>query len=314
VDYSAPEVVKEQKANAFALIAAKRREVAELKAAALADKQTAKNSKSKWEIARDELESLIGEEEKYIGHKPKAVQLTIEDLPEMKAAAVEAAKSQTATEFKPDAPHADLWRQFPISRWNLYGATEGDIKKLAEGKIKGKPGKSYPIKTVGDLSDFCQPWEGDPSRNYGFADIVGLGEAGAARISDAQIRFFNEWNTKGLAQEYAREQGVSIESAKPADGVGSADVGSAGGAGSGGKAGDGEGKNKPRSPGKGGKPAKKRERKPIKHTPTTTPKINPRGDDAAEPFADQPATVPFQGKGEEAAEDVDTAGVPSAAV
>lgn len=316
VRYDAPEVLAKFDAESFALIVAKRNEVQQLKAAAVVAKEKAADCKKKWELSRNELEDLTGVREKYRGQKPAGVQLTLDDIKPDGSYAVGPGETPAdqvkpaATEFKPDAPHAELWRQFPLEKWMSYGygATESDIKKLAEGKIKGKPGKGFPIRTVGDLSDFTQPWEGDPSRNYGYADIVGLGEAGAARISDAQIRFFNEWNTKGLAAEFAREKGVSINANNEADAKGSGGTDGEGGkgnvAGKPGSAGSGNGKSgqrrKPHAANPGSKAAKKRERKPIRHTPTTTPKINNRGDDAGSPFA--PDTIPYAGKGEGKAE------------
>lgn len=306
--YDTPEALAKFDAESFRLIVAKRDEVRALKAAAVVAKEEAADAKKKWELSRNELEDLTGERQKYRGHKPPGVQLQI---PFERSADVHADGGTshaigpgevpkddvkpTATAFQPDAPHADLWRQFPLERWTIFGATASDIKKLKEGKIKGTS-KAHPILTVGDLSDFCQPWATDPSRNYGFADIVGLGTAGAERISDAQIRFFNEWNTKGLAGEYARELGVPAHADGPAD--------AKAGSGTDRKGGDGDQPGKPGSAGKGGSGGKGGKGKPKpkakRRTPrlkTNTPTANNRGDDPAEPFADQPATVPFPAGG-----------------
>lgn len=291
--FDTPEALARHDAESHQLITEKREEVLRLKEDAIEAKERAADCKKKWEVARNELEALIGERQKWRGHKLPGKQ---PELPFERPADVhtdgghalgpgQVPKDEvkpSGAGFKADAPHSDLWRQFPISRWTMYGCVESDIQKLAEGKIKGSKSKSNPIRTVGDLSDFCQPWESDPSRNYTFADIQGIGEAGATRISDAQIRFFAEWNTKGLDKAYAREQGVNLD-AKPADGSGSEATGGDGDSRSGSKGSKGQGKGQPRSTGK--------PKSAGKAKPKSTPKRKP---EPAEPTAEEPATVPFK--------------------
>jgi len=108
-----------------------------------------------------------------------------------------------------DAPAAvvpeDLWRAYPIERWARYGISAKDVERLAAGEVK-KAGERFPITTVGDLSNFSKP---SPSGWVnGYADIKGIGAAGADRISDAEAQFWSWWGGGGDV-EYARERGLT---------------------------------------------------------------------------------------------------------
>jgi hypothetical protein len=98
----------------------------------------------------------------------------------------------------------NLWREYPIVRWNNFGISAKDIEKLEAGAIKRET-QPMPIRTVGDLSNFSKPTANGYSRKY--ADIKGIGEAGADRISDAEMRFWSWWNGGG-DKEFARERGL----------------------------------------------------------------------------------------------------------
>ncbi len=79
------------------------------------------------------------------------------------------------------------------------------MQKLEAGEVKRETGRR-PIITVGDLSRFSEPTAGGYSRGY--ADIKGIGEAGATRISDAETSFWKWWQGGGEA-EFATEKGAS---------------------------------------------------------------------------------------------------------
>ena len=54
----------------------------------------------------------------------------------------------------PDPPATippELWREYPIARWEQFGMTAKDVEKLAAGEVKRETGRR-PIVTVGDLS------------------------------------------------------------------------------------------------------------------------------------------------------------------
>ncbi len=108
----------------------------------------------------------------------------------------------------------ELWREYPIDRWERFGITPKDAEKLAAGEVKRETGRK-PVRTVGDLSDFSKPTAGGYSRGYG--DVKGIGAAGAERIADAEMGFWKWWNGGGL-EEFARERGLHCE---PVAGAGS---------------------------------------------------------------------------------------------
>jgi hypothetical protein len=98
----------------------------------------------------------------------------------------------------------DLWRAYPIERWTRFGLTAKDVEKLAAGEVKRESDRR-PVRTVGDLSNFSAPTSGGYSRQY--ADIKGIGTAGADRLSDAETRFWQWWQCDGQ-DEFARERGL----------------------------------------------------------------------------------------------------------
>lgn len=115
-------------------------------------------------------------------------------------------EAQATAEATPDpAIPADIWRQYPLSRWERFGVTAKDLEKLAAGEIKRETGRR-PLVTVGDLSDFSTPTASGYSRGY--ADVKGIGTAGGDRISEAELRFWAWWNGGGEA-EFAAEMGAT---------------------------------------------------------------------------------------------------------
>lgn len=102
----------------------------------------------------------------------------------------------------PNIP-ADLWREYPLERWTRFGLTAKDVEKMAGGEVKRESGRR-PLATVGDLSDFSAPTSSGYSRKY--ADIKGIGTAGADRISDGEMQFWAWWKGGG-EEEFAREKG-----------------------------------------------------------------------------------------------------------
>lgn len=101
--------------------------------------------------------------------------------------------------------HPDLWREYPIERWEQFGVTPKDIEKLAAGEVKRESGRT-PVVTVGDLSNFSTPTASGYTRGY--ADMKGIGAAGADRISAAEMAFWNWWGNGGDT-EFARERGLT---------------------------------------------------------------------------------------------------------
>lgn len=253
-------------------------------------KEKAADAKKLFEASRIEHEEHTANGRKWRGQKPPGVQQSLPFEQADQAAATPPADSPAPSTAAAD-PNSELWRKFPLERWTLYGVSPSDLQKLREGKHK-KGNTSTPITTVGELADFTAPFKNDPTRNYNYTDIKGIGPEGATRISDADIRFWHEWKNGGLAAAFEAEQGVSSGTAEQA------------GSGTSGGGGDGD---KPRESGSaradrgGGKAAGKKAAKP-KPKPAasrkTTPKHNASGVDPADPFNGgtdgQPATVPFE--------------------
>lgn len=102
---------------------------------------------------------------------------------------------------------SELWREYPVKRWERFGLTPKDVEKLAAGEVKRETGLK-PINTVGDLSNFSKPTESGYSRGY--KDVKGLGDVGAERVADAEVGFWKWWNGEGL-NEFARERGLIRE-------------------------------------------------------------------------------------------------------
>jgi hypothetical protein len=125
-----------------------------------------------------------------------AIREACQRLIDHESAAAEAA----VTDAVPD----HLWRDYPIAEWVRFGITPKDVEKLAAGEVKRETGRS-PINTVGDLSNFTQPTASGYTRGY--ADIKGLGPAGADRISEAETKFWAWWGGGG-AVEFAKERGL----------------------------------------------------------------------------------------------------------
>lgn len=202
VRYDTPEALAAYDAATVAEGERLYQQVQDARAALSAAKERTKDLKQMYEAARIAHESHTPDRQKYRGQKPPSAHL--------------------ADQFGSGAKN-ELWRLFPIGRWTHYGALPGDIKKLAEGKIKGTS-KAHPIITVGDLHDFTQPWKSDPSRNYVYEDIVGLGDAGGERLREANKNFFAEWENNGLKEDFAREMGVNLDADSTTDGKGSGET------------------------------------------------------------------------------------------
>lgn len=107
-----------------------------------------------------------------------------------------------------EGPLAELWREFPLDRFEKFGLTTGDVEKLAAGEVK--QGTGFPLITVGDLRRFTSPFEHNPSYCRNLTDIRGIGAAAAERIQDANANFWGWWNGGG-AEEFAKEKGIAID-------------------------------------------------------------------------------------------------------
>jgi hypothetical protein len=148
------------------------------------------------------------------------------DVAEIRMALAELRDREHDAKPAPTVPD-DLWRSYPIERWTRFGLTAKDVEKLAAGEVRGKPGTYLPIRTVGELSEFTAP--SSTGFTYGYADVKGIGAAGADRISDAETRFWSYWRDGG-EEEFARERGLirgDATSARPGSGATAAAVGGA---------------------------------------------------------------------------------------
>jgi hypothetical protein len=107
---------------------------------------------------------------------------------------------------KPPAPATpdDLFKQYPIERWAIFGITPKDIEKLHAGEIKA--GGVHPIITVGDLQNFVTPNPANPAFARGYGDLKGIGPAGVDRIAEAELKFWGWWKNGGET-EFATEKG-----------------------------------------------------------------------------------------------------------
>lgn len=289
--YDSPERLAKYDAESFAMMVEKREEVAALEAAHLEAKKKAADAKKKWELARNEYEELIGERKKYRGVKPPGVQLTFDNLKvEAPPIVVNASPHVDGKPvFTADAPHQELWKTYPLDNWKLLGLTAKDVESLAEGKIKGRPGQSFPMTTVGDVTSYTE-------KGGRLTDIYGIGEAAATRFADANDRFWNLWNTKGLDKQYAKENGYNLDANAQTDAA--AGAGTAGDAGGGG---DGEGqpagtgrRRKPHAANPGGKSAKRKPTAKAKGQAAEDAGPADAGDDHL--GADAP-TIPFPAAG-----------------
>jgi hypothetical protein len=104
-------------------------------------------------------------------------------------------------------PLSELWREFPLTGWKIYGLTDADVTKLAEGHVK-RDNSTFPIRTVGDLNRFVTPNPAMPDFVRGYGDIKGIGQAGVDRISEAETRFWAAWDN-GLKETFAAERGLT---------------------------------------------------------------------------------------------------------
>lgn len=117
-------------------------------------------------------------------------------------------ESRSPGESPSEGPLAELWREFPLDRFEKFGLTSGDIEKLAAGEVK--QGTGFPLITVGDMQRFTTPYEHNPSYCRNLSDIRGIGAAAVDRIQDANANFWGWWNGGG-AEEFAAEKGINLE-------------------------------------------------------------------------------------------------------
>lgn len=125
------------------------------------------------------------------------------------SAAIEA-EANAIPDTNPTAPNetqdfGELWKEYPVRRWEAFGITSKDAEKLAAGEVKRETGRR-PIVSVGDLAAFSTPTGSGYSRGY--ADVKGIGTAGADRISEAEVKFW-EWWKSGGELEFATEKGLA---------------------------------------------------------------------------------------------------------
>lgn len=117
-------------------------------------------------------------------------------------------ESKSPGESPKDGPLAELWREFPLDRFEKFGLTTGDIGKLAAGEVK--QGTGFPLITVGDMQRFTSPFAHNPSYSRNLTDIRGIGAAAVERIQTANENFWGWWNGDG-AEDFAKEKGIKLD-------------------------------------------------------------------------------------------------------
>lgn len=115
----------------------------------------------------------------------------------------------------PDALE-NLWREFPLDRFSIWGATEGDLAKLREGTRKRD--EPRPLGTMGQLADFSSNVH-NPGYENRLTDFKGIGAAAADRINASIERFWGWWNDSGRT-EFATERGLISENQPRTDSEG----------------------------------------------------------------------------------------------
>lgn len=135
--------------------------------------------------------------------------LTLDEVADLRAKL----KAVTEKEAAAPAPESDLYKQYPIDRWERFGLTKKDIEKLHACETKGTA-SGFPIRTMGDLQRFSQPNPACPSYTQTVRDIKGIGDAGFDRIGEAELLFWGWWRAGGEA-EFAAELAAKDAPAAP---------------------------------------------------------------------------------------------------
>lgn len=162
----------------------------------------AKAAKTLWQGLVEEQHKLIRERRETRG---KPVQKTLLDYAARREEPPVAGMAPVPVPVAGD-PLEHLWREFPIDRFTIWGMTDNDVKKLADGQRKNG-GEPRPISTLGHLADFTAN-VGNPGFENRLTDFKGIGGAGGDRITTAVDRFWSWWQTGGR-DEFASEKGVA---------------------------------------------------------------------------------------------------------
>ena len=125
--------------------------------------------------------------------------LTLDEVADLRAKL----KAVIEKDVAAPAPESDLYKQYPIDRWERFGLTKKDIEKLHACETKGTA-SGFPIRTMGDLQRFITPNAASPGYVQSLKDIKGIGDAGCDRIEEAQMQFWGWWRSGGEA-EFAAE-------------------------------------------------------------------------------------------------------------
>lgn len=125
--------------------------------------------------------------------------LTLDEVADLRAKL----KAVIEKDVAAPAPESDLYKQYPIDRWERFGLTKKDIEKLHACETKGTA-TGFPIITIGDLQRFITPNAASPGYVQSLKDIKGIGDAGCDRIEEAQMQFWGWWRSGGEA-EFAAE-------------------------------------------------------------------------------------------------------------
>lgn len=169
----------------------------------------AKAAKVRWQGLVEQQHKLIRERREIRG---KPIQRTLLDYAPPTVNEVSTAPLQATTE--PD-PLENLWREFPLDRFTIWGMTDNDVKRLAEGQRKKFD--PHPIATIGQLADFSSN-TANPGFENRLTDFKGIGTTGADRITQATDHFWSWWRSNGQA-EFAAERGIR-HATQPGDGEG----------------------------------------------------------------------------------------------
>jgi hypothetical protein len=185
-----PEELAKYDAESIQLINARAAHVGQLESEWEGLHASASAKKKQFELAQDELRSLIRERADQRG-KPLQKDLFSE------------VGSGIGNAVLNDD---ELWQQYPISfeRWKQFGLTESDCEKFNTGETKSHG--VIPINTMGDMSRYTTPNPNNPGFVRHLKDIKGIGEAAEERWFDASIKFWGWWGSGGR-EEYAKEIG-----------------------------------------------------------------------------------------------------------
>jgi len=214
-----PDELAEYDSKTVRLVSSQESQVCQLEAELADIKSQTKAAKKAVEDAKESLRELIQIRDRQRGRKPApslfdspAHTTTTNRVDEGNA--TDHVNDQAATsEPGPVDPHAELWREYPITvtNWKPFGLTAKDIERLNSGETKNHG--VNPIRVLGDVTRFITPNEASPGYARTLKDFKGFGDAAYDRWLSAETQFWDWWNNKGGKQSFADEQAGKVDAA-----------------------------------------------------------------------------------------------------